>query len=475
MPLPAGAPITPDASAASAAASPGPASGPVQLPGLAEVLRYGLLGLPLAFVALPMVVQWPAYAAAQWGVPLAVLGALLLAVRLGDAFIDPWIGRWADRWFAQGRGRPWQATALAALALMAGFVALFFVPASVAGTPTQQTALLIWLGVALVVTYTGFSVAQVVHSAWAARLGGDEVARSRWVGAREAFALLGVLSASVLPTLAGWTVTSAVLAVLLLLGLASLRAVRAGPGPGGAPAARVSAPLQPDAAAPADALSPWRVPAFRSLLAVYTLNGLAASIPASLVLFFVRDRIQAPAVFEAVFLAAYFGAAALAVPLWIRCVARIGLARTWALGMLLAIVAFVGAVTVGAGQTGLFLAICIASGLALGTDLVAPAALLAGVIQRSGVEGRAEGRWFGWWSMATKLTLALAAGIALPLVQWLGYQPGGRDEQALMALAVVYAVVPCAIKALALALLWMRRHDWNDGLTMAASAQGKTA
>jgi GPH family glycoside/pentoside/hexuronide:cation symporter len=435
---------------------------------LRDVLRYGGLGLPLAFVALPLVVQWPAFAASRWGMPLAALGALLVAVRVADAFVDPWIGQRADGWFRRAGHAPWGALFAAAVLLVVGFVALFHAPAPLwlAG---PSTGLWAWCVLALALTYLGYSLAQVVHQAWGARLGGDEVERSRWVGAREAFSLVGVMAASVLPTVAGWSVTATVLAVLLMLALAALwglgsgqpavalLAMKPGPAAESSPAAGSTSTSTPSAGL----ASPWRVPAFRSLLLVYTVNGLAASIPASLVLFFIRDRIQAPASFEAAALAAYFGAAALAVPMWVRVVRRLGLVTSWALGMGLAILSFAGAVAVGNGQTGLFLAICVASGLALGADLVAPPALLAGVIQRSGVQGQAEGRWFGWWSMATKLTLALAAGISLPLVQALGYAPGGRDAQALQALAIVYAAVPCAIKALALLAVLRWRHQWS--------------
>lgn len=460
-----------------------------------DVLRYGGLGLPLAFVALPLVVQWPAYAAAQWGLPLAVLGTLLLAVRVADALVDPWIGRRADGWFSRSASAPWRALAGAAVLLLAGFVALFFAPAGVRDAGPGHAALLAWSAAAMVMTYLGYSIAQVVHQAWAARLGGDEVERSRWVGAREAFSLVGVLAASVLPTLAGWPATAVALGLLLAAGLWALAGLRTSSLADGPPAERsgpdpAPVPLPPATGSPpgpaASAAraetgpsgtahrceSPWSARPFRSLLAVYTLNGLAASIPASLVLFFVRDRVQAPAVFEALFLAAYFGAAALAVPLWVRAVARLGLVRSWALGMAASIAAFVGAVTVGPGETTTFVLICIASGFALGADLVAPPALLAGVIQGAGVHGRSEGRWFGWWSMATKLTLALAAGVALPLVEALGYQTGSREPQALQALAVVYAVVPCAIKALALALLWRFRLDWNTAAAAEAPAAG---
>jgi Na+/melibiose symporter-like transporter len=424
-----------------------------------DLVRYGLLGLPLAFVALPLVVQWPAHAASQWGLPLAALGTMLVAVRVLDALVDPWIGRRADRWFAASPVLPWRALAVAALLLSAGFFALFFVPAAVLASRSESGALMVWAAAALVVTYLGYSLAQVVHQAWAARLGGDEVQRSRWVGAREACALVGVLVASVLPTLAGWAVTGWTLAGLLLIGLWALQGFRQAPAALGLDGASQRPPVAP---LPASAeVSPWSFSSFRSLLLVYTLNGLAASIPASLVLFFIRDRIQAPASFEALALAAYFAAAAAAVPLWVRAVARTGLVVTWMWGMALSIAAFIGAAILGVGDWTAYLLICVASGAALGADLVVPPALLAGVIQRTGAQGQAEGRWFGWWSMATKLTLALAAGIALPLVQVLGYQPGAREPQALAALGLVYALLPCLIKALALAGVWRFRKDWG--------------
>jgi GPH family glycoside/pentoside/hexuronide:cation symporter len=67
---------------------------------LAQGLAYGCLGLPLAFVALPLYVVLPNHYASEFGVPLAALGALLLGARLLDAVADPLIGRWVDRWFA---------------------------------------------------------------------------------------------------------------------------------------------------------------------------------------------------------------------------------------------------------------------------------------------------------------------------------------------------------------------------------------
>ena len=108
------------------------------LTGWRQGLGYGGLGLPLAFVALPLYVVLPNHYASEYGIPLAVLGAVLLAARLFDALADPLIGRWADNLFARSARRAWAVVAAAAVLLALGFRALFF-PA-VQG----QTLLLAW-------------------------------------------------------------------------------------------------------------------------------------------------------------------------------------------------------------------------------------------------------------------------------------------------------------------------------------------
>jgi glycoside/pentoside/hexuronide:cation symporter, GPH family len=243
-------------------------------------------------------------------------------------------------------------------------------------------------------------------------------------------------------------VTSAVLAVSLVLALAALwQAPRA-------PAGLVGTAETPMRLALAD-------PSFRRLLAVYLVNGIASAIPATLVLFFIRDRLQAAA-YEPFFLGSYFLAAALSMPLWTRAVSRFGLGRSWLAGMLLAITSFAWAALLGAGDIAGFAAVCVASGVALGADLALPGALLAGVIRRAGHQGQSEGMYFGWWNFATKLNLALAAGISLPLLGWFGYAPGSRDGSALAALTLAYCALPCVLKLAAAALLcfgWMRSPE----------------
>ena len=408
-------------------------------------LHYGALGLPLAFVALPLYVVLPNHYASEYGIPLALLGAVLLGARLLDAVADPWIGRWADALFARSARRAWGAAAGAAVVLALGFRALFF-PAV-----TGRAALLVWCAAGLAVTYLSFSVVTIVHQSWGARLGGDEAQRARIVAWREGLALGGVLVASVLPSVAGLGVSTSVFALALAAGVLLLRRA---PLPVAQPAATAAVPMA----------LPFHNPAFRTLMAIYLVNGIASAVPATLVLFFIRDRLQAPA-FEPLFLASYFAAGALSIPLWVRAVERFGLSRTWLAGMLLAIAVFAWAAWLGAGDVAAFTLVCGLSGVALGADLTLPSALLAGVIQRSGHSGHAEGAYFGWWNFATKLNLALAAGAALPLLQSFGYAPGSRNPQALSALTAAYCLLPCGLKLIAAALLhftWIRHFRGTE-------------
>jgi Na+/melibiose symporter-like transporter len=407
--------------------------------GWAQGFAYGALGLPLAFVALPLYVILPNHYATEFGVPLATLGALLLGARLLDALADPWIGRLADGWFARSARTLLAAAALAAVFVALGFRGLFFPWVS------GGAALLVWCAALLAITYLSYSVLAVLHQAWGARLGGNEAVRARIVSWREGLALAGVLVASVLPSLAGLSVTSGVFALTLALGLVMLARApqpRLGPGTG-------STPLM---------WAPLATPAFRRLLAIYLVNGIASAVPATLVIFFIDDRLGAGAQ-QPLFLASYFAAGALSMPLWVRAVSRFGLARTWLAGMLLAIVTFAWALGLGQGDVAGYLVVCVASGIALGADLALPGALLAGVIRRAGHGERLEGAYFGWWNFATKLNLALAAGIALPLLALFGYAPGARDEAALQALSLAYCLLPCLLKLVAAGLLyrlWIR-------------------
>ncbi len=158
-------------------------------------LRYGLLGLPLAFVALPLYVLLPNHYAREFGVPLATLGAVLLGARLLDALIDPLLGRLSDRLHARSPRAVLGCGAVAAGVLLVGFGLLFFPQALV--DPSNHVALLVAAAVLLALTYAGYSMLSIAHQSWGAMLGGDALQRGRIVGWREGLGLVGVVLADI--------------------------------------------------------------------------------------------------------------------------------------------------------------------------------------------------------------------------------------------------------------------------------------
>jgi len=419
-------------------------------PAAPRLLAYGVFALPLAMLSLPVYVHMPKFYQETFGVNLAALGLLLLLTRLADAALDPWLGYWSDRAQARGHARlRWTGFALPLL--MLGLWAMF-VPPDVA-----PAAAALWLAASSLVVYCSLSMVQINYQVHGAEMVSAPDQLTRVTAWREAFTLCGILLGASLPAiLAADTAPRSAFASLALI-IVGLLAVCCGVtlafSPKAPAATRQNAPDSWRAAL----RRPLRQQAFRRLGLVFVINGTAAAIPATLVLFFVQD-VLGLAHLTAHFLVVYFAAGALAMPLWPSLARRWGKARTWRLSMWLASGVFMWAALLGPGEAATFFVICALSGLALGGDLALPPALLAELItqqDQDGKTGSPAGAFFGWWALLTKLNLALAAGLALPLVTWLGYRPSteGSVAAGTFALTGCYALLPCALKLLAAWLL----------------------
>ncbi len=391
---------------------------------------YGVLGLPLAMSALPIYVQIPAYYTKQLGLPLAATGIVLFLARLFDTLQDPLLGRMIDR--RQRRIGSWLW--LGALLLALGFAGLWL--------PIFGASLW-WLAAMLCLAYSAHSMLNIAYLAWGARLA--EQGEAGLLGGaawREGWGLLGVISASIIPL---WLLQGSpaqvqqqltwyalVFAVLLLLALVLLL--------------RFAPSWQHTSQ---ESAQDWRATlaqtGFRRLLPIYFINALASAIPATLTLFYIADRLEAGAL-GPYFLATYFLAGSCGLPLWVMLAKRWGAAKAWQLSMLLAIVSFVGACFLGRGDIVPYFLICFASGLALGADLALPPVLLAEVIPPQ----HACASYYGIWTLLGKLALAVA-GLSLPLLAMLGYQPGVLAHTE--SLLLLYGFVPCIAKLLAFILL----------------------
>jgi GPH family glycoside/pentoside/hexuronide:cation symporter len=194
----------------------------------------------------------------------------------------------------------------------------------------------------------------------------------------------------------------------------------------------------------------------RWALLIAFCNAIPTAITSTLFLFFTADVLQAPEQ-SGIMLAVYFLSAACAMPLWTCISAKRGKRTGLLIAMLMAIGCFIWAWFLGAGDTIAFYIICALSGMTLGADAALLPALFADVLSNMRTLGATA---FGMWNFTSKLTMALAAGIALPTLALGGYEAGAHNApHSLHMLSFCYALLPCMFKALAIVLLYISPLD----------------
>jgi len=405
----------------------------------AHLVAYGLPGLAFAALQLPLYISLPTFYARDLGLGLAAVGAILLAVRVFDVLTDPLLGYLSDHGLGRyGRRKPFIFLGLPLL-MLSGWYLLVPPPSPGPGY------LVVW---SLGATFAATAM-QVAYQAWGAELSDQYHERTRISAGREAFVVLGTLVAIAVPAAApgglgeGLRLLAVGLLVLLPLTVSCLLLVVPEPEP-----LRARTP---------SAGRGWQTLAanrpFRKLILAYFINGFANGLPATLFLLYVERVLGLEGTrWTGLFVLLYLGTAMLSLPVWLALSRRWGKHRTWSRSMLASCVAFLGAVLLGPGDVIWFAAVCVTTGVFCGADLAIPPSIQADVVDvdqaRTG-EGRA-GLFFALWSMATKLALAAAVGVAFPLLDWTAAEDGvpGRT-----AVVVLYAVLPIVLKLGAVAAM----------------------
>ena len=387
----------------------------------------------LAMAGLPIYIHAPKFYVDEYGVGLAALGTVLFALRLIDFVQDPALG-----WLAHATRRYRQAMVAGAGALMAlSMLGLFALEPPIAP--------LAWFALTLTGLFSAFSFLTMCFYAQGVPKGEGmgENGHIRLAAWRETGALLGVCAAAAAPTLLALGPNPPFEAFAILFAafvLGTLWVMR-------------REWLAPAAAAGTTALADFRAvlgdAIARRLLLVALLNAAPVAVSSTLFLFYVESRLAAPG-WEGPLLLLFFLSAAAAAPFWAKAAARYGARRVLISAMVLAIIAFAFAAPLGPGDVWLFAIICVATGAALGADLTLLSAIFARRMARV-IPDAATG--FALWAFVSKATLALAAITVLPFLQAQGFAGPDSPERALISLGLAYALVPCVLKLLAIALL----------------------
>lgn len=417
-----------------------------------QVLAYAAPAFAFAMPTLPVYIYLPSFYADTLGMGLAATGAIMLVARCFDALTDPIAGLLSDRTRSRyGPRKPW--IAVGAILAAIGLLLVVNPPDNPAGG---------YLLASMILLYTGWTAVMVPYTAWAAELSIDYDERARITLFREAFGLIGILIAALIPvalsSAAGEAGTGqgaglqAVAVTAIAAGALAIWAmVRGTPHHS---VAQTAPKIDFDLLAKLRRLAANKP--FLRLGAGWFINGLANGIPAVLFLLYLDYGLGADETIRGLFILVYFLCAVLSMPLWGRMSARIGKHRAWCMAMICASLAFVTVPLIPAGGFIAFFVVCIITGAALGADLSLPPALQADVIDYHRLRSATgdAGLFFAAWNLITKFALAFAAGIGLYGVQILGFDPKAPDEAGRHALIILYALVPVGLKLCATMLLW---------------------
>ncbi len=406
-----------------------------------SLIQYSFISVPLAFAGFPLYVLAPDFYATHHGLSLNLLGSLLLGMRLFDAIQDPVIGWIADK--VQGN--------FVRLIIMGGVmlcVSIFALFNNVFFSP------ILWFGCCMLVAISSYSLLTIILGTQATLWTEDKHDQTRIAGMREACGLMGLVMAVSMPTiLSGITRAEniykwygGILAGLMVVGILCFSKIDFGPSKNNIKQSTEN--LLIDAA-------------FRSLpretlmlFAVYGLSMLASSIPAVLVIFYVRDWLGAEH-FMGLFLVLYFLSGATGMQIWKKLSTYYGKYIAWGISNILAVIGFIGAFFLGKNDASLYAIICVISGLALGADLTLPPSILADHIHRHS-NSRFAGMHYACLVFIAKISLAFASAITFFVLDFKGFKPAAHNsDEALIVLCVAYALIPCALKIMSAALLYM--------------------
>ena len=394
---------------------------------------YTLFGALLAMAGLPIYIHAPYFYVETYGVSLAALGTLLFLLRGLDFVQDPVLG-WVSARLSDHRG----LAVAGVTVLMAGaMVMLFAIP--------PLFAPLAWFAIALTVLFSCYSFLTIsFYATGVAR--GDALGQGghlRLAGWRETGALLGVCLAAAAPVAleaimpAPFTGFALGFSLVALIAVLAMRAEW--------PAFRATSTTQGPSMREI-----FADPMARRLLIIALVNATPVAITSTLFLFYAESVLQTGGM-EGVFLILLFLSAAVSAPLWSRLARRLGAKPALLGGMALAAVSFAFVTTLGPGDLALFGLICVISGAGIGADLT----LLPAIFSRRMAELSPEAaQGFGLWAFVTKATLALAALMVFPALEFAGFEAGTENSPAaLQTLILLYAALPSALKAIAIALL----------------------
>ncbi len=183
---------------------------------------------------------------------------------------------------------------------------------------------------------------------------------------------------------------------------------------------------------------------FKYLCLSYFFIGLSNGVTSILFILFVEFIIGGS---PQNFLSIYFISAFIGLPFVYMLASKYNKKRIWTSFIILACICFLPVVFLSNNSTTLFMVICIISGFCLSADLIIPSSIQADIIYKEQQKNKnvLVGKIYSVWSFIQKLSLALSAGVCLPLLGYFGFNPSEANTQ-LLPLSFAYGIIPIILR-----------------------------
>ena len=183
---------------------------------------------------------------------------------------------------------------------------------------------------------------------------------------------------------------------------------------------------------------------FKYLCLSYFFIGLSNGVTSILFILFVELIIAGS---PQNFLSIYFISAFMGLPFVYMLASKYNKKRIWTSFIILACICFLPVVFLSNNSTTLFMVICIISGFCLSADLIIPSSIQADIIYKEQQKNKnvLVGKIYSIWSFIQKLSLALSAGVCLPLLGYFGFNPSEVNTQ-LLPLSFAYGIIPIILR-----------------------------
>ncbi|MBX3507228.1 MFS transporter [Parvibaculum sp.] len=413
-----------------------------------QIGAYALPSIPMSALGLPIVVYLPPFYGHEMGLGLTVAGTIFMLARFWDVFTDPVLGMVSDRFPSRwGRRRHWIVLSTPIL-LVSGY--MLFMP----NPPVTWVYLAVWM----FVLYIGWTLLTISHMSWGAELSEDYDERSTIQGMREFLLILGMFTVLALPAIiemvaeegAGGREKVAAMGwfILILLPITVALAVWKAPEFKSVPHAQI--PWQ----------KAWAIIARNRLLQRVLLADLlvniAPAITGSLYIFFAIHVMELPR-HASLLLLVYFIFGFVGIPFWIRLSHMAGKHKTLAIAMVYGAISLPLVVFFPRGEFWwLFLGNSL-YGIAYGAGSFLLRSIMADVIDTDYLKSgqRRTGLYYSLLTMTAKIGAALAVGITYPILDYIGFMPGGGNSpETLNEFMAMYVTLPAITMLAAAFVMW---------------------